>query len=92
MVNTPRLYVDLIFRQSGCFANWDPTTVLRVGDYGTVRVNDGELDVLGNIYDDGFAEKYGLQLPPPVTNTPSGEYVICSDGVRQTSLSSDIQL
>ncbi|KAL1674662.1 hypothetical protein EV122DRAFT_293288 [Schizophyllum commune] len=86
MVNTPRLYVDLIFRQSGCFANWDPTTVLRVGDYGTVRVNDGELDVLGNIYDDGFAEKYGLQLPPPVTNTPSGEYVICSDGVRQTAV------
>ena len=92
MVNTPRLYVDLIFRQSGCFANWDPTTVLRVGDYGTVRENDGELDVQGNIYDDGFGEKYGLQLPLPVTNTPSGEYVICSDGVRQTSLSSDIQL
>ncbi|KAI5894535.1 uncharacterized protein SCHCODRAFT_02698625 [Schizophyllum commune H4-8] len=92
MVNTPRLYVDLIFRQSGCFANWDPTTVLRVGDYGTVRENDGELDVQGNIYDDGFAEKYGLQLPKPVANTPSGEYVICSDGVRQTSLSSDIQL
>ncbi|KAL1713326.1 hypothetical protein EV715DRAFT_211896 [Schizophyllum commune] len=75
MVNTPRLYVDLIFRQSGCFANWDPTTVLRVGDYGTVRENDGELDVQGNIYDDGFAEKYGLQLPKPVTNTPSGEAV-----------------
>ncbi|KAL1726143.1 hypothetical protein EV714DRAFT_219891 [Schizophyllum commune] len=75
MVNTPRLYVDLIFRQSGCFANWDPTTVLRVGDYGTVRENDGELDVQGNIYDDGFGEKYGLQLPPPVTNTPSGEAV-----------------
>uniref|UniRef100_D8Q2N7 Uncharacterized protein n=1 Tax=Schizophyllum commune (strain H4-8 / FGSC 9210) TaxID=578458 RepID=D8Q2N7_SCHCM len=75
MVNTPRLYVDLIFRQSGCFANWDPTTVLRVGDYGTVRENDGELDVQGNIYDDGFAEKYGLQLPKPVANTPSGEAV-----------------
>ncbi|KAL1686715.1 hypothetical protein GGG16DRAFT_63703 [Schizophyllum commune] len=75
MVNTPRLYVDLIFRQSGCFANWDPTTVLRVGDYGTVRENDGELDVQGNIYDDGFGEKYGLQLPLPVTNTPSGEAV-----------------
>ncbi|TRM58103.1 hypothetical protein BD626DRAFT_512788 [Schizophyllum amplum] len=92
MVNTARLYVDLIFQQSGCFANWDPTNILRVGDYGTVRENDGELDVLGNVYDDAFSNKYGLRPPSPTTSPSTGEFVVSSDGVRQMDLSSDIQI
>jgi hypothetical protein len=49
-----RKFIDLIRQASSKWANWDPPIEIKVGDYGTIDSESGELDVEGNIYDKAF--------------------------------------
>jgi hypothetical protein len=73
MLDSERLYVDLIFRASKKYASWDPEVLVEVGDWGRIttgkrgwafwRSARGTFIKEGNIYKDGTAEKYGIPLP-----------------------------
>jgi hypothetical protein len=73
MLDSERKFVDLLFRASKKYANWDPEVVVEVGDWGRIttgktglafwRRGRGTFLKEGNIYKDGKAEKYGI--PPP---------------------------
>ncbi|KAI6137457.1 hypothetical protein EDD17DRAFT_1501736 [Pisolithus thermaeus] len=66
-------YVDLIFRASKKFANWDPENHLEVGDWGRLTTGRPRWAFWrpkrcvfvkeGNIYRDKIAEKYGIPSP-----------------------------
>jgi hypothetical protein len=73
MLDSERQYVDLLFRVSKKYANWDPEVKVEVGDWG--RITTGQTGLAfwrrgrgtflkeGNIYKDGKAEEVGI--PPP---------------------------
>jgi hypothetical protein len=73
MPDSEREYVDLLYRASKKYANWDPEIAVEVGDWGRIttgrtglafwRRERGTFLKEGNIYKDGKAEKYGI--PPP---------------------------
>lgn len=68
-----RQYIDLLFRASRKFANWDPEEHLEVGDWGRLTTGRSRWAFWrpkrcvfvkeGNIYKDSIAEKYGIPLP-----------------------------
>ena len=69
MPNMNRLYVDLIYKRSDKYANYDPASgPLSVGTYGTVT-RDGGFLVYGDIYSDGFMRSFNLDVTilPAVT-------------------------
>ncbi|KAL5632714.1 hypothetical protein ACGC1H_005611 [Rhizoctonia solani] len=47
-----RKYVDLIFRASGKYGNWDPPHVVEVGDWGKIERSTGNFIKEGNIFTD----------------------------------------
>lgn len=58
MPNMNRLYVDLIYKRSDKYANYDPASgPLKVGTYGIVT-RDGGFLVHGNIYSDEFKRSF----------------------------------
>ncbi|KAG2148843.1 hypothetical protein DEU56DRAFT_782498 [Suillus clintonianus] len=56
-----RKFTDLIRQTSSKWANWDPAIEIKVGDYGTINRECGELEVQGNIYDAAFQESLNQQ-------------------------------
>jgi hypothetical protein len=60
--NHGRKYVDLLFRTTNQYANWQPSTAIAVGDYGYVDHQIGLFIRDGNVYEDDFANKYGLSI------------------------------
>lgn len=50
----PRKFVDLMFKTTGKYANWELAKEIRVGDYGTVDPNTGAFEKDGNIYDENL--------------------------------------
>jgi hypothetical protein len=71
--SSERLFVDLLFRASRKYANWDPEVPMRVGDYGRIthgkpawafwRRGGGIFMKEGNIYAERIAEEYGIPEP-----------------------------
>ncbi|KAG1804341.1 hypothetical protein EV424DRAFT_1647481 [Suillus variegatus] len=45
-----RKFIDLIQSITSKWANWDPLTEIKVGDYGMIKNSTGEFDWEGNIY------------------------------------------
>jgi hypothetical protein len=75
--NSERLFVDLIFRSSHKYPNWDPEVIVEPGDYGRItqgpkegfrfafwrKKAQGTFLKEGNIYENGLAEKFGIPKP-----------------------------
>jgi hypothetical protein len=88
-----RLYVDLIHRAVGLYANYNPTSSqLRVGDYGEVT-STGSFSWEGNIYDQEFEDKYrlGLALEAAVECAPESPFDIASEYVTTTRLNNEAE-
>jgi len=59
-----RKYSDLIFTGSRLqWGFWDPSTQIACGDYGEMNEETGVFERQGNIYDEGYAGKYGIPQP-----------------------------
>ncbi|KAG2155300.1 uncharacterized protein EDB93DRAFT_1080547 [Suillus bovinus] len=91
-----RKFIDLIRQASSKWANWDPPIEIKVGDYGTIDSETGELDVEGNIYDIGFQtslKNQGLNVDlsdPSCQPTKGGvddNIIMSSSGVKQGDFS-----
>ncbi|KZP07261.1 hypothetical protein FIBSPDRAFT_763194 [Athelia psychrophila] len=50
----PRKFIDLMFNETGKYANWELAKQIQVGDYGEVDRETGRFEKYGNIYDDGL--------------------------------------
>ncbi|KAH7906670.1 hypothetical protein BJ138DRAFT_1117362 [Hygrophoropsis aurantiaca] len=88
-----RKYVDLIRQTTAKWANWDPPIPIKVGSYGTINGETGELDVEGNIYDATFEEIWKTHFPninlkdhQPKVGEPDEDFVVSSVGVRRRDL------
>ncbi|KZP03300.1 hypothetical protein FIBSPDRAFT_845092 [Athelia psychrophila] len=53
-MTNPRKFVDLMFKTTGKYANWELAKEIRVGDYGDVNRKTGEFEKDGNIYDENL--------------------------------------
>lgn len=99
MLDSERLYVDLLFRASKKYASWDPEVVVRVGDYGRISVgrtgfrfwqrNKGTFLKEGNIYDDGQAKTYKIPEPNEygADATAKGDMWIVSENAEAIDVS-----
>jgi hypothetical protein len=95
-VAASRKFIDLIRQASSKWANWDPPIEIKVGDYGKIDNETGELDVEGNIYDKTFQtslEKQNLKidLSDPSCQPQKGGFddnmIMSSSGVKQGDFS-----
>jgi len=101
MLDSERLYVDLLFRASKKYASWDPEVKVEVGDWG--RITTGHVGLAfwrrargtflkeGNIYKDGKAEKYGI--PDPVEygqDATEGVTWMVSQNAEELDASADV--
>ncbi|KAG2148858.1 hypothetical protein DEU56DRAFT_782530 [Suillus clintonianus] len=91
-----RKFIDLIRQASSKWANWDPPIKIKVGDYGTIDSESGELDVEGNIYEAAFQEslnKQGLKIDlsdescQPQKGGLDDNIIMSSSGVKQGDFS-----
>ncbi|KAG1869167.1 hypothetical protein C8R48DRAFT_110368 [Suillus tomentosus] len=91
-----RKFIDLIRQASSKWANWDPPIEIKVGDYGTIEHDSGELDVEGNIYDKTFQtslDNQGLKLNlsdascQPRKGGVDDNIIMSSSGVKQGDFS-----
>ncbi|CAE6470960.1 unnamed protein product [Rhizoctonia solani] len=63
-----RKYVDLIFKASGKYGNWDPPHTVEVGDWGEINRSTGNFVREGNIFRDD-------QCKPLLSEISSTEFV-----------------
>lgn len=86
-----RKFIDLIRQASSKWANWDPPIEIKVGHYGTINSETGELEVEGNIYDAEFQEslnRQGLRINlsdsscQPVKGAVEEDMIMSSIGVK----------
>jgi len=83
-----RKYIDLILKVSSKWVNWDPPIQVRVGSYGTIDKEKGDLLVEGNIYDPDFQQeldKHGVNITManfPPKDAVEGDFVIASRGAK----------
>ncbi|KAG1840557.1 hypothetical protein F4604DRAFT_436875 [Suillus subluteus] len=56
-----RKFTDLIRQTSSKWANWDPAIEIKVGDYGMINRQSGDLEAQGSIYDAAFQESLNQQ-------------------------------
>ncbi|KAG1748137.1 hypothetical protein EDB19DRAFT_1684483 [Suillus lakei] len=91
-----RKFIDLIRQASSKWANCDPSVRIKVGDYGTIDDETGELDVEGNIYDEGFQtlldnQDLNINLSEPSCQPRKGgrddNFFISSSGVKRGDFS-----
>ncbi|KAG0703381.1 hypothetical protein DFH29DRAFT_998530 [Suillus ampliporus] len=54
--NPQRKFVELIFRATAKYANWDPPSEILVGSYGKIDKDTGSFKAQGNIYSDTFKQ------------------------------------
>jgi len=81
MKSPSRKYIDLIFRASSKWANWDPPVEIKVGDYGTIDVETGKFEKEGNIYEEPTTAELVAPHPPQV-DSPEKELIVTSRGVK----------
>ncbi|KAG2339527.1 hypothetical protein BDR05DRAFT_992030 [Suillus weaverae] len=89
-----RKFIDLIYQSSSGWANWNPPIEIKVGDYGKIDKQSGQLDVEGNIYDPGFQTslnsqglKINLSECQPQTGGVDDDMITASLGVKQVDFS-----
>ncbi|KAG1775496.1 hypothetical protein EV702DRAFT_972887 [Suillus placidus] len=91
-----RKFIDLIYQSSSGWANWNPPIEIKVGDYGNIDKESGQLDVEGNIYDPEFQTslnnqglKINLSEPScqPQTGGVDEDMITSSSGVKQADFS-----
>ncbi|KIJ66087.1 hypothetical protein HYDPIDRAFT_174797 [Hydnomerulius pinastri MD-312] len=94
MHNPARKFIDLVLKLTDKWVNWDPPIPIKVGDYGTVNAETGELNVDGNIYDLEFQEhlddqsfNFKLSEHKPVYGAPEQDFIVSSTGVKKGDLS-----
>jgi len=77
-----RKFVDLIYKASTKWANWDPPVPIKVGSYGEVSEKSGAFQAVGNIYDLQSDDGRLLFADPPDVWPMVNEYKICSTDVK----------
>ncbi|KAG6333813.1 hypothetical protein ID866_5273 [Astraeus odoratus] len=93
-----RQYVDLLFRASRKFANWDPEKPLEVGDWGRITIGRPRWAFWrpkrsvfmkeGNIYKDHIAEQYGIPQPTILgEEVPNGLTWVTSQNAQDMDVS-----
>ncbi|KAG1745021.1 uncharacterized protein EDB91DRAFT_1050155 [Suillus paluster] len=91
-----RKFIDLIRQASSKWANWDPPIEIKVGDYGRIDSDSGELEVEGNIYDKAFQtslDQQGLKINlsdssyQPKKGAVDDNMIMSSSGVKQGEFS-----
>lgn len=98
MLDSERLYVDLLFRVSKKYASWDPEITVEVGDWGRIttgytglafwRRGRGTFLKEGNIYTDGKAEAHGIPRPKEFgADATEGVNWIVSQNVEECDVS-----
>ncbi|KAG0704041.1 hypothetical protein DFH29DRAFT_997923 [Suillus ampliporus] len=90
-----RRFIDLIRQASSKWANLDPPIEIKVGDYGKIDNDTGELEIEGNIYDNSFQtslNNQGLKINlsdssyQPKKGPIGDNMIISSSGVKQGDL------
>lgn len=91
-----RKYIDLIRRVSSKWVNWNPPIQIRVGSFGKIDKETGDLIVEGNIYDPEFQEdldKHDVKISmanfPPQEGPVEDDFVIASRGAKRQDIDSD---
>jgi hypothetical protein len=98
MLDSERLYVDLLFRVSKKYASWDPEITVEVGDWGRIttgytglafwRRGRGTFLKEGNIYTDGKAEAHDIPRPKEFgADATEGVNWIISQNVEECDVS-----
>jgi len=101
MADAERQFVDLIFRASAKYGNWDPEDPVAVGDYGRItqgytslacwRKKQGTFQKEGNIYKEGLAEKYNIPVPEERgVDSTEGISWITSNNAKEVDISAEI--
>ncbi|KDR72754.1 hypothetical protein GALMADRAFT_45227, partial [Galerina marginata CBS 339.88] len=92
-----RLFVDLIYRSSRKYPNWDPEISVKVGDYGRItkgsrglafwKKAQGTFVKDGNIYEDDLDKKYDLPQPTEHgADSSEGTTWVTSKNAQEVSL------
>ncbi|KIJ56326.1 hypothetical protein M422DRAFT_57686 [Sphaerobolus stellatus SS14] len=101
MVDSERLYIDLLFAATNKYGSWDPEIPVQCGDYGRItkgrtgwafwRRNRGIFLKEGNIYADGTAEKWDIPPPLDINEAEGGGLTwITSRNAVELDLSGDV--
>jgi len=85
--NPARKFSELIHAASSKWANWDPPHQVKVGDYGTIDRETGNLQTEGNIYEelDPIIASLAVQHKP-LMGAPDDKVIISSAGVTHQEL------
>jgi len=81
-----RKYVDLIYRASKGFVNWDPLRKIEVGDFGRIDPETGQFVREGNIYKDEPLASVMKEYPPLVYGTVYEHKIDSSTSTRRSRL------
>ncbi|KZP12442.1 hypothetical protein FIBSPDRAFT_667810, partial [Athelia psychrophila] len=81
-----RKFIDLMFKETGKYANWELAKSIWVGDYGTVDRNTGTFVKYGNIYDDGLIPNRTAR-DDIVSGEPLNNWKVSTEAARQCNFS-----
>jgi len=101
MCNTERTYAELLYTSSRKYAAWDPEITMKAGDYGRFtkgcpglafwRKRRGVFLKLGNIYEDGKAQEFGVPEPKVYgRDATEGITWLVSQNAQETNFSADV--
>ncbi|KAH7907733.1 hypothetical protein BJ138DRAFT_1014043 [Hygrophoropsis aurantiaca] len=82
-----RKFVDLVFKASSKWANWDPPYPIECGHFGIINPETGQLEIYGNIYDESFKKDLRPDLArmlsenPPIKGEVENDFIITTAGV-----------
>jgi len=90
--SSSRKFIDLIFKASGRWANWNPPSDIKVGDYGKLDEKTGEFNREGNIYIDTHIylnDENIVQLiknHPPIAGAREEVFMAAGEKVKRSDL------
>ncbi|KDN41726.1 hypothetical protein RSAG8_07257, partial [Rhizoctonia solani AG-8 WAC10335] len=91
MSGPSRKYVDLIFKASGKYGNWDPPHVVEVGDWGHIERATGNFIREGNIFTDTECKVLLSDVPDgQLVRTGSPENVVRITANAQMEIGGDV--
>jgi len=88
--NVSRKFIDLIFQATAKWANWNPPSNIKVGDYGKLEMT-GEFYREGNIYKDLhiYEDQHVIKLVqdnPPIQAAREDVFIAASRKVKRSDL------
>lgn len=94
--SSSRKFIDLIFKASSKWANWNPPHEIKVGDYGKLDSKTGEFNREGNIYEDTtiYNDEHLAKLVkdlPPKAAAREDVYIAASSKVKRGDLRSSAE-